>query len=251
MAEAKHITALFTAAIRKHLDGDLVAAETLYNEVLHETPLNAQAKHALGFLLQQSDRLPQALTLLTDAIVLDDSHAEWHFNLGIVLSKQGNISAAIDAFSSAIAIDPDQYFYWTNQGVSLELNQAWARAEQCYQVATKINPSCPDAFYLLSTLYLKQERFAEARHSNYCGIIAAPENSTSKIVLGQAYYELGRVDEAIAVFEDWLCADPGNPIATHLLNAYRGQSAPQQCTKQYIEQTFDAFALSFDNTLNN
>lgn len=249
MAEQERTKALFSAALRKHLDGDLVTAETLYREIILADPCEPQARHYLGFLLQQTDRLPEAFEQLTNAIALDDRHAEWHFNLGIVLSRQGLVAAAIDAFSRAIAIDPDKYFYWTNLGASFELNQEWIRAEQCYKMATNIDPNCPDAFYLLSALCLKLERFPEARHFNYCGIIAAPADSKSKIVLGQAYYELGRVDDAIALFESWLVAEPGNPVATHLMTAYRGQQAPDQCTSQYIEQTFDAFANSFENIL--
>ena len=249
MAEQEGAKALFSAALRKHLDGDLAAAEALYREIILADPREPQAKHYLGFLLQQTDRLPEAFEQLTSAIALDDRHAEWHFNLGIVLSRQGLVAAAVDAFSRAIAIDPDKYFYWTNLGALFELNQEWARAEQCYKMATNIDPNCPDAFYLLSALCLKLERFPEARHFNYSGIVAAPADSKSKIVLGQAYYELGRVDDAIALFESWLVAEPGNPVATHLMAAYRGQQAPDQCASQYIELTFDAFANSFENIL--
>ena len=249
MDDQEHPNVLFSAALRKHLDGDWVAAEALYRESILEDPSEAQAKHYLGFLLQQTDRLPEAFEHLTAAIALDDSHAEWHFNLGIVLSRQGRVTAAIEAFSRAIAIDPDKYFYWTNLGASFELNQEWIRAEHCYKVAAKIDPNCPDAFYLLSALCLKLERFPDARHFNYCGIIAEPADSKPKIVLGQAYYSVGRVDDAIALFETWLAAEPDNPVATHLLAAYRGQHTPDQCDSRYIEVTFDAFANSFEKTL--
>lgn len=249
MAEQEHINALFFTALRKHLDGDLASAETIYRKIILIDPGEPQAKHYLGYLLQQTDRFHEALDQLTCAIALDDRHAEWHFNLGIVLSRLDRVTAAIAAFTSAIAINPDKYFYWTNLGASFELNQEWIRAEQCYQEATKIDPNCPDAFYLLSALYLKLERFQEARHFNYCGIIVAPADSKSKIVLGLAYYELGRVDDAIALFENWLTEEPGNPVAMHLLAAYRGQQIPDQCSSQYIELTFDAFANNFENIL--
>ena len=249
MSEQKNSGVLFAAALRKHLDGDLPSAETLYREIIFEVPGDAQARHYLGYLLQQSDRLQEAFEQLTAAIALDDGHAEWHFNLGIVLAKQGLAAAAIAAFSKAIDIDSGKYFYWTNLGAALESNGELARAEQCYQSAINIDPNCPDAFYLLSALYLALERFQEARHFNYCGIVVAPPGSKPKIVLGQALHELGRVDDAIALFEAWLKEEPGNPVATHLLAAYRGQQVPVQCSRPYIEQTFDAFASSFENVL--
>ena len=250
MTEKESTQVLLAEALRKHFDGELIAAEELYREIILTDQCKPQAKNYLGFLLQQTNRLPEAFDQITSAIALDDSHSEWYFNLGIVASKQGLVAPAIDAFSSAIAIDPDKYFYWTNLGASFELNQEWFRAEQCYKMATSIDQNCPDAFYLLSTLYLRLERFQEARHFNYCGIIAAPAESTSRIIRGQAYYELGRLNDAIAIFESWLEAEPGNPEATHLLAAYRGQQVPDKCARLYIENTFDAFANSFEDILN-
>ncbi len=154
----------FTTALRKHLDGDLAAAEMLYRQIILADPGMAQARHYLGFLLQQTDRFQEAIEQLASAIALDGGHAEWHFNLGVAHLKQGQAAAAIAAFNRAIEIDPDKYFYWTNLGAAFELNQEWEQAEHCYKTAVNIDPNCPDAFYLLSALYLKLERFDEARH---------------------------------------------------------------------------------------
>lgn len=243
------LAALFSKAMRKHLDGDLVSAEALYREIIQADPDEAQARHYLGFLLQQTSRLDEAFRELNRAIELDGSHAEWHFNLGIVTSRQGQIAASIDAFSRAIAIDPDKYFYWTNLGAAFESNQERDRAEQCYLAAVSLDANCPDAYYLLSALYLKLERYAEAKHFNYRGIISAPASSTSLMARGQAYHELGRMNDAIALFEDWQRATPDNPVAAHLLAAYRGETPPEQCSVEYIEETFNAFANTFDNIL--
>jgi predicted TPR repeat methyltransferase len=249
MAEQNNSNPMFQSALRKHLDGDLQAAEHLYREIILAAPADAQARHYLGYLLQQSGRLQEAFEQLTAAIAIDGRHAEWHFNLGIVLSRQGQVTAAIDAFTRAVAIDPDKYFYWTNLGAAFESNREWVRVEQCYKAAANLDPNCPDAFYLLSALYLKQERFEEARHCNYRGIVAEPAGSKPKIVLGQALYELGRVDDAISLFENWLAEEPDNPVAMHLLAAYKGQQVPARCSSQYVEQTFDAFANSFESVL--
>ncbi len=240
---------MFQAALRKHLDGDLQAAERMYREIVLADPGAAQARHYLGYLLQQSGRLQEAYDQLTAAIAIDDRHAEWHFNLGIVLARQERVTEAIDAFNRAIALDPDKYFYRTNLGAAFEANQEWDRAEHCWKAAANLDPDRPDAHYLLSALYLTQERFSEARHCNYRGIVAEPAGSKPKIVLGQALYELGRVDDAIALFENWLAEEPDHPVAKHLLAAYRGRQVPARCSKQYVEQTFDAFATSFENVL--
>jgi hypothetical protein len=65
MAEQDRITDLFFSAFRKHLDGNLVAAEALYREIIRIDPSAPQAKHYLGLLLQQTDQLPEAFEQLT------------------------------------------------------------------------------------------------------------------------------------------------------------------------------------------
>ncbi len=239
----------FSTALRKHLDGDLKTAETLYRAILESSPDEAQTRHYLGFLLQQTDRLPEACAQLRAAIALDERHADWHFNLGIALARQELMDEASTAFSRAVELDPDRYFYWTNLGSALESRQDWDGAERCYRTAAALDPACPDAFYLLSALCLKLARFDEARHFNYRGIAVSPRGSHSRIVLGQALYELGRRDDAIALFEEWLREEPDSPVASHLLAAYRGQQPAEQCSAPYVERTFDEFADSFDNVL--
>ena len=247
MNEQQHIDALIHAALGKHLHGDLDAAESAYREIVASFPAEPKVRHYLGFLLQQQDRLADALEQMNIAIALDDRHAEWHFNLGIVLSRLGHVARSIAAFSAAIEINPDGYFYWTNLGASFERNGEAMRAEQCYLAAASIDPGCPDAHYLLAALYLKQERYADARRCNALGVVAAPVQSV--IVRGQAYHDLGRMDEAIELFENRLAEYPGDPVASHLLAAYRANGAPDRCSREYVERTFDAFAPSFDDIL--
>lgn len=243
------VDAQLKAAMQRHLQGDTDAAEALYRDVLASTPRNALAEHYLGYLLLQSERLPEALPHLQQAVTLEDGHSEWHFNLGIALARMQRHEAAIEAFCDAIALDNCRYFYWTNLGSAYETQQAWQRAEQCYLAASHIDGSCPDAYFLLSALYLTLARYDEARHFHHLAIVATPAASQSRILRGQAFYELGRPEEARAVFAEWLAAEPDNPVAQHLLTAYSGQAVPAQCASSYVEQTFDEFARSFDVTL--
>ncbi|MDX8379810.1 MAG: tetratricopeptide repeat protein [Gallionella sp.] len=245
-----HSEERLSAALRKHLEGDCVTAEALYREIILFSPDLPQAKNYLGFLLQQSNRLDEARELLTSAIALDDSHAAWHFNLGVVLARQDEVAASICAFTAAVTLNPHHYFYWTNLGAAFELSEAPARAEQCYIAATNIDPTSADAFFLLSALCVKQSRFLEARKFNCCGLISDPDECQSIAVLGQAYCELGRVEEAIVLLETWLKAKPDDPVATHLLAAYQGGETPDQCSRAYVELTFDEFAAGFEHTLS-
>src|SRR5207244_398145 len=52
------------------------------------------------------------------------------------------------------------------------------------------------------------------------------------------------------VYHEWLQADPGNSVALHMLAACTGEAAPARASDNYVRDTFDAFAASFDQVLD-
>jgi len=239
------------AAQRHHLDGEWAGAEALYREIILRGRNVAQAKFYLAYMLQQTGRLGEAREQLNRAIALEGRHAEWHFNLGIVLSSLGDLAEAVAAYSRAVDLDPSKYFYWTNLGAAQDAVGEAVNAEACFNRALSLDPACPDAYFLMSALLLKQRRFAEGGRFNSLGIVALPAQRESRIMLCQAYHELGRTAEAIEVLLRWQREEPENPTPAHLLVAYRGGNAPEQCVSAYVERTFNDFAERFDDVLTD
>ncbi|GGP21032.1 tetratricopeptide repeat protein [Silvimonas iriomotensis] len=248
MPDHTALAARLNSALKQHLAGQLAEAEQGYRELLTLAPERADIHHWLGFLLQQQERLPEARTHLQTAVELDHTHSEWHFNLGITLARLGEPQAAINALQQACTLAPEHYFYWTNLGSTWESVGDDTRAEPCFVRAQHINPACPDAWYQHAALCLRQGRYAEARTLNHRGLVAAPDQVTSRVMLAQAWHALGHTDEALAVFERWLAAEPGHPQALHLQAAYRQQS-PACCTPDYVQNTFDGFSANFEHIL--
>ena len=236
---------LMDQAMRLHLAGRHAESEALYRQL---APDSAKAKHYLGFLLQQTGRLEEALELIEASLLHDDSHSEWHYNHGIALDRLGRCDEAIAAFEHSLKLAPGNYFCKTSLGALLEKTGETGRAEQLYREASQIDPHCPDAHYLLAALLVAQGRFLEARHANSLGLIADPALDKSKIRLGIAYCEVGEKGRAIALMENWLLEEPGNPVASHMLAAFRGD-APERCSEPYVEAAFDRFAAQFDSIL--
>ncbi len=239
---------LMDQAMRLHLAGRHTESEALYRQIPAHHPDSAKAKHYLGFLLQQMGRLEEALEFIEASLQLDNSHSEWHYNHGIVLDRLGRCDEAIAAFEHSLKLAPGNYFCKTSLGALLEKSGDIGRAEQLYREASQIDPHCPDAHYLLASLLVAQGRFLEARHSNSLGLIADPARDKSKIKLGIAYCEVGERDRAIVLMENWLHEEPGNPVASHMMAAFRGD-APERCSERYVEAAFDRFAAQFDSIL--
>ena len=77
-----------------------------------------------------------------------------------------------------------------------------------------------------------------------------PGDASAYDALTRALYRAGKIDQAIAVYQEWLQADPGNSIAQHMLAACTGAAAPPRASDNYVRDTFDAFAGSFDQVLD-
>jgi predicted TPR repeat methyltransferase len=237
-------------AMQLHLEGKYADSEALYRQLLEAHPDPAKIMQCLGFLLQQTGRLEEALEFIESSLAIDDAHAEWHYNHGIVLEKLGRSEDAAKAFSRSLSLNRNNYFCWTNLGAVLEKGGAFEQAEQAYREAVMLNPQCMDAYYLLASLFASQGRFIEAKHFNSQGIIYDPVENKSKIKLGLALYETGRQDDAIRLMKSWCDTEPGNPVALHMLAAFRETNAPERCTAQYVETTFDNFAHDFESVLS-
>lgn len=236
-------------AMSLHVEGRHAESEALYRRIIAEHPDLPDPRHYLGFLLLQTGRLDESLGLIVESLDLDDSRAEWHFNHGIVLARLGRNEEAILAFVNSLKLSSGNYFCWTNLGSLLEKAGEPGKAEEAYIAATRLDPECPDAYYLLSTLLCLQERFREAKYFSCLGFIADPAKDKSRIRLGIAYHETGRAEDAVATMENWLKEEPENPVPAHMITAFTGAEPPERCSSRYVEATFDRFAPRFDATL--
>ena len=57
---------------------------------------------------------------------------------------------------------------------------------------------------------------------------------------------MGKIDEVIKLYEEWQKLEPDNPIVEHMLAACSGENIPERASNDYVKETFDRFASSFD-----
>src|SRR5262249_46238314 len=106
-----------------------------------------------------------------------------------------------------------------------------------------------DAYTNLGILLGALNRTEEAA-ACYCKVITLrPKHREARKLLALAHCTLGDVDEAIAIFEEWLHEEPGDPIARHVHAACTGREVPARASDAFVESTFDSFAASFESKL--
>ena len=64
-----------------------------------------------------------------------------------------------------------------------------------------------------------------------------------------ALYGVGKVEEAEAVFRQWVGFDPENEVARHFLAGCTGEEVPGRASDHFVKEVFDKFASSFDTKL--
>jgi tetratricopeptide (TPR) repeat protein len=83
------------AALEKHQVGELALAAQLYEQVLAETPDDADALHLLGVLRHQQGDHRQAIELINRALVEKPNVAAFHTNLAEAYRVLGEFERAI------------------------------------------------------------------------------------------------------------------------------------------------------------
>lgn len=233
-----------------HRAGHLDQAEQVYRALLEQRPGQPDALHFLGILRHQRGDSGAAIELIRRAIsALPGEPGPWN-NLGNVYVETGRLDDAVDAYGRCLALAPGFADALNNLGTVHRARGAWADAEACYQRALAARPDFAEAYNNLAKLMLAQRRIREAVSFACKAITLQPRDPQARKLLGIAYYTLGEVEQAAAVYREWLADAPDDPIARHHLAACTGQAVPVRAADAYVERTFDAFADSFDAKLD-
>jgi predicted TPR repeat methyltransferase len=225
------------------------AAHELYRRVLGIAPDHPRALHYAGVLAHQRGRNDEALALIERSIALAPDQADWWSNRGIVLQSGNRLDSAIASYRRAIAIDPSHANAHNNLGVLLRATGQPAEAEASYCAAIRLNPEHIDAYTNLGILLNGLKRTEEAA-ACYCKVITLrPKHRGARKMLALAHSTLGQIDEAVKIYKEWLEEEPGDPIARHMLAACTGRDVPERAANDFVEATFDSFALTFESKL--
>ncbi len=172
---------LFVRGLAFHRQGSLQEAQTLYLQILLQTPRHADALHQLGVLRRQQGRYGEAVALLRQAIDAKPGEAVYYSNLGNALRDHGDA----------------------------------APAEQALREAIRLQPEFAQAHNNLGVLLLRQRRANEAVMHLEKAIGLAPTFADAINNLGFARKDLGQIDEAMACYRQAVAMQPAHQDALY------------------------------------
>lgn len=237
-------------AVSLHRAGQLTNARRLYQDILAITPNHPIALHFLGVLHHQCGQSDRAVASIERAIALAPDYADAHNNLGNVLKEINQLERAFRAYRRVVELRPDHADAWNNLGVVLRGQGQYEEAESAYARALACDPAHVAAWQNQGNLLARVNRLDDAIAAYSRVLELRPRDTTAYDALSRALYRAGRVEQAIATYHEWLSVDPGNSVAQHMLAACTGAAAPARASDAYVRDTFDAFAGSFDQVLD-
>ena len=222
--------------------------EAGYLAVLRADETNAEALHGLGVLRYRQGWSLSALNLVSRAAEVKPAYFDAYMSLGGMQRDLGYVSAAAQAYGKALGLAPDDAKAAQDlAAVQDELKRLEASAEAC-RCAFEQDPGNPEHLLGLAAAYRKLDR-PEEEIGALRGALAIRPDPAAFARLGNMLHGMGRLDEATANYEAWLRAEPGNPLATHLLAACTGKQIPERASDAFVIRSFDRFADSFDDVL--
>ncbi|MFZ4700607.1 MAG: tetratricopeptide repeat protein [Candidatus Methylumidiphilus sp.] len=237
-------------AIKSHKEGNLSAAEKTYRAVLKSIPQQPDACNFLGVLLHQCGRSSEAIAFINRAIVAKPNYMDAYNNLGNVYKETGDLEKAKETYRKAINLSPDHSVALNNLGVVLKDLGEFEEAIASIQKAIALEPNRADFFHNLGNAYRKQGDLKKSAEACRQSIALQPYQADAYKSLWRTLYLARDFDEAAKVLKQWLEYDPDNAIAKHTYAAHMGgEWVPERASDDYVQQTFDNFAGSFDQVL--
>ena len=245
--------AVLQKAMQAHQADDLDTAERLYREVLDLRVAQPDALHYLGVLCHQRGRSDEGAELIRTALQVTPRHPDAHNNLGNIHKECGRLREAEACYRKALEYGPRHHNALSNLAVVLEAQQRPLEAFEAFEKLLKMAPRFAQGYYLLG-LFLRNnaEGFEHIERSVDCfreAYALEPRFVRALEALSVSLYTLGRKDEARQAYRDWLGREPDNPVPRHMLAACGGAEAPVRADDDYVRDTFDGFAESFDEQL--
>jgi tetratricopeptide (TPR) repeat protein len=177
--------------------------ETFWRRTLAETQENYVAEVNLGEFLYSEDRIDEAATHFRSALEIIPEGLSANLNLGAYEDRRGNTAAAIERYRKVAEKAADSALRATAYG---SLGFAYRRlgettkAKQSFEAAVQAAPERARALTGLGLMAQDRGDLAEAIRL-YSLAATRQQSDVIRLFLAQAYQQLGRTEEAKAIYQ--------------------------------------------------
>lgn len=261
--------------------GEWAEAEAEYRNAVNIEPINAQYRANLATALEKQKKYAEAETEFREAVRLAPDTAQYRVNLGMILELQNKLPEAETEFRKAVALDPENEklindvtpffekqkkldFIITLLTPSFNKYKEQARKERAQQNqkvrGLQQRPSeakVAEFATRLGELYLKAEKYEQAKEHFLLAVVATYNNEPIKAKLELLSSKLESKDNVTAIFTSatWLCDEYDNGLGNSIELTFAGNGkvekiytwslTPEKKYKDSYKWNLNNFALTF------
>ena len=221
------------SAWQAHYWHDTVA---LFEHELAVHPESFMAHNALGMVMAEQNRLPEAIHYYTEAIRLWPRNSAAHYNLGNALSRQGKPQEAIEQYMEVLRLKPNSAEAHNRLGAVLADQGYVAEAVSHYTAALQLEPAYPQAHYNLGNALNRQGKMQEAIEQYTAALRFRPNYAEAHHNLGATLADQGRVAEAISHYTAALQLRPRYVMAHYNLGVLLAKQGQLAEARQHLSE---------------
>jgi predicted TPR repeat methyltransferase len=216
---------------------------------LGEALASANALLRQGELEHRQGRALGALELVRKAIEIDPDNSDAQNELGDIYRSLGSSRSAVEAYRRALELRPDHPEAAGKLAMVLDEFKPLEESAAAHRRAIEQEPGNAEHLYALAAVCKDMGHIGAAVEALEKALAIRPEAHAFRR-LGAMLCATGRLDEAAAAYEAWLRAEPGSPLARHMLAACSGKDVPHRAADEFVAAEFDRFADTFDQVLD-
>lgn len=201
MSTYETILAQFQKAQEKHIQGNLLEALALYDDILRAKPDLEAVHNNKGVVLRDLRRLQEALASFDRALEIDPDLAEAYNNKGFALSELGRLSQALASLDRAIGLKPEFWDAYNNKGVVLARMNRYAEALTNYDRAIALRADFGEAWSNRAEALMAMQQPHAAISSYQRALALMPNHVETLLNCALAFQKLGRFDDAKPLLE--------------------------------------------------
>lgn len=200
--KSSEISPLAIAARELLNKGDAVGAERLLSPIFNDLKTDdVSVMHLMGMIMKAQGRLDQAERYLRSAVANALKEGTYYNDLAVVLQQRGNYKEAARIFRAAIALLPELDVVRANLVRCFMVAGQYQDAEREARSFIAARPGA-EAWNMLATVQRALERREDGLVSTEKALSYAPKDRQLRQNYAIALDRAGKLDEAIARYED-------------------------------------------------
>jgi len=162
---------------------------------------NVRSRYQKGLNLAEQGLHPQARYEFEQALAMNHSFAEAHYELGKTYKTLGLVDKAIKAFQTALRLSPDHLQTYNELGVIYDTKGNFLEAVKMYMKALRLKPNATEILNNLGVAYFNIGSYTEAIKAFKRVVQIEPNDAQAHFGLALVYIDLENKESALSEHE--------------------------------------------------